>query len=291
MIGGYLTPPALSTGEDHPWILFGYVFLLNAGGPAAGAKAAMEGARADRRRRDRFSSTQPGSADGSATRIVRWPRCLRSPFTRNSASPRCPSCGPYFNSAASIALALIWRDQATFVWWNLAMVAAGLATAYRRSLGRGAALDAGMFLAPVLALVQSRCFVRGDLRGVPDLLCLGLLARRRTVLAGLGLIAANAAIYYAASYTLLNPAHHQYMGLLAAAVGGIHLLLARHFEARSEATDADPRRCACVRHAGGSHPVRRIPHHHRLGARRSRPGVALRPIPEPLAAGRSAGAC
>ena len=31
MIGGYLTPPALSTGEDHPWILFGYVFLLNAG--------------------------------------------------------------------------------------------------------------------------------------------------------------------------------------------------------------------------------------------------------------------
>ena len=32
MIGGYLTPPALSTGEDHPWILFGYVFLLNAGG-------------------------------------------------------------------------------------------------------------------------------------------------------------------------------------------------------------------------------------------------------------------
>src|SRR5712692_8265531 len=31
MLGGYLTPSALSTGEDHPWILFGYVFLLNAG--------------------------------------------------------------------------------------------------------------------------------------------------------------------------------------------------------------------------------------------------------------------
>jgi len=29
LAGGYLTPPALSTGEDHPWILFGYVFLLN----------------------------------------------------------------------------------------------------------------------------------------------------------------------------------------------------------------------------------------------------------------------
>ncbi len=31
MIGGYLTPPLLSTGEDHPWILFSYVFLLNLG--------------------------------------------------------------------------------------------------------------------------------------------------------------------------------------------------------------------------------------------------------------------
>ena len=38
----------------------------------------------------------------------------------------------------------------------------------------------------------------------------------------------------AASYTLLNPAHHQYMGLLAACIGGVHLLLARNFEARSK---------------------------------------------------------
>ena len=29
LIGGYLTPPTLSTGENHPWILFGYVFVLN----------------------------------------------------------------------------------------------------------------------------------------------------------------------------------------------------------------------------------------------------------------------
>ena len=29
MIGGYLTPLLLSTGEDHPWFLFSYVLLLN----------------------------------------------------------------------------------------------------------------------------------------------------------------------------------------------------------------------------------------------------------------------
>jgi uncharacterized membrane protein len=49
------------------------------------------------------------------------------------------------------------------------------------------------------------------------------------------MVAANAGLYYAASYSLLNPAHHQYMGLLAATVGGVHLLLARNFEASSAA--------------------------------------------------------
>ena len=58
---------------------------------------------------------------------------------------------------------------------------------------------------------------------------MGTVAQSRES-AGLALIAANAALYFAASYTLLNPAHHQYMGLLAAAVGGMHLLLARHYE-------------------------------------------------------------
>jgi uncharacterized membrane protein len=35
LIGAYITPVSLSTGEDHPWILFGYVFLVNLGGLAA----------------------------------------------------------------------------------------------------------------------------------------------------------------------------------------------------------------------------------------------------------------
>jgi hypothetical protein len=42
----------------------------------------------------------------------------------------------------------------------------------------------------------------------------------------LAAIGANAAVYYAASYSLLNSAHPPYMGLLAAGVGGAHLLLA-----------------------------------------------------------------
>ncbi len=34
MLGGYLTPVLLSTGEDHPWFLFSYTFALNVGGLA-----------------------------------------------------------------------------------------------------------------------------------------------------------------------------------------------------------------------------------------------------------------
>jgi uncharacterized membrane protein len=36
-------------------------------------------------------------------------------------------------------------------------------------------------------------------------------------------LAANPAAYFAASYFLLNPAHHQWMGLFAALLGGLHL--------------------------------------------------------------------
>ncbi|HEY2845500.1 MAG TPA: DUF2339 domain-containing protein, partial [Bryobacteraceae bacterium] len=53
--------------------------------------------------------------------------------------------------------------------------------------------------------------------------------------AGLALIAANAVVYFAASYRLIDAAHHQYMGLLAAGLGGIHLPLARRYEVRSDA--------------------------------------------------------
>ena len=284
MIGGYLTPPALSTGEDHPWILFGYVFLLNVGGSAAGTKAAMEGARADRRRGDDSPLRSLVLPHGLAMRIVPWPPCLRSPFTRNSASPRLSELWALFQLGASIALALDLARSSSFVWWNLAMVAGGLATAYRRSWATAPIWTLGCFWLPVWLWYSPD--VSFAAISAAFLIFFGWTLWRGPERApGFGLIAANAAIYYAASYTLLNPAHHQYMGLLAAAVGGIHLLLARHFEAR-QMPDPDTRGCACVRHARRSHPVRRIPHHHRLGAGRSGPGMAVRPLPQPVAARR-----
>src|ERR1051325_2289514 len=35
LLGAYTTPAALSTGENHPWVLFSYIFLINTGALAA----------------------------------------------------------------------------------------------------------------------------------------------------------------------------------------------------------------------------------------------------------------
>jgi uncharacterized membrane protein len=43
----------------------------------------------------------------------------------------------------------------------------------------------------------------------------------------LAVMAVNAAAYFGASYYLLNPSYHAYMGLFAAALGGLNLLLAK----------------------------------------------------------------
>ena len=233
LAGGYLTPPALSTVQDHPWILFGYVFLLNLG---AMLLARMR----------RWRALEPIAA--AATILLyagwfnRWFGDANRPvatvfafaFYAQFSLATVSELWAVFQLAASIALALIWQDQAHFAWWNLAIVGGGLAITYRRSWALAPLCILGCFWLPI------RFWYSPDVPfaaiSVAFLIFFGwALWRGPQRVAGLGLIAANAAIYYAASYTLLNPAHHEYMGLLAAAIGGIHLLLARHFETRSDA--------------------------------------------------------
>ena len=234
MIGGYLTPPALSTGEDHPWILFGYVFLLNAGGLLLA-------------RNRQWKALEPIAATATIILYAGWfnqwfgdadrpvATVFAFAFYAQFSIATLAELWAVFRLGASIALALIWRDQAHFLWWNLPIAAGGLAAAYRRS-----------WVAPLWTL---GCFwLPFWLWHSPDASFAAISAAFLMFFAwelwrapdgapGLGLIAANAGIYYAASYSLLNAGHHQYMGLLAAAVGGIHLLLARHFEVRSNARD------------------------------------------------------
>jgi len=236
MIGGYLTPPTLSTGEDHPWILFGYVLLLNAGGLLLA-------------RNRQWKALEPIAA--AATILLYWDwfneesfgslREVKRPaatvfalvFYAQFSIATMSELWAVFQLGASMALAIIWTEQAHFVWWNLLLVGAGLATAYRRSWAEAPLWILGCFWLPFwLWYTPDASFAAVSAAFL--IFFAWALWRAPYRAYGLALIAANAAIYYAASYTLLNPAHHQYMGLLAAAVGGIHLLLARHLEAHSD---------------------------------------------------------
>ena len=229
LAGGYLTPPALSTGEDHPWILFGYVFLLNTG---ALLLARMR----------RWKAVEPIAA--AATILLyagwfnRWFGDANRPvatvfafaFYAQFSVAKFPQLWAVFQLSTSIALAVIWKDNSQFVWWNLPLVGVGL-------------LRTEM-LAPLLTLacfwLPYRFWYSADAPfaalAAAFLLFLGwAFWRKPKEFAGLGVVAANAAFYFVASYTLLNASYHQYMGLLAVAVGGVHLLLARRYESRSEA--------------------------------------------------------
>ena len=233
LVGGYLTPPALSTGEDHPWILFGYVFLLNLG---ALLLARMR----------QWKALEPIAA--AATIILyagwfnRWFGDANRPvatvfafaFYGQFSIATLSELWAVFQLGAAIALALIWRDQARFIWWNLPIAVGGLATAYRRSWTVAPIWALGCFWLPLWAWYSPDAPF-APISAAFLLFFAWALWRVQDRAPGLALIAANAALYYAASYSLLNLAHHEYMGLLAAAVGAIHLLLARNFEASSAA--------------------------------------------------------
>ena len=232
MLGGYITPPALSTGEDHPWILFGYVFLLNLGGLALA-------------RRRAWKALEPIAAGATfllyAAWFSRWfgdgNRMVATVFAfafyaQFSFAVFWTVCA-VFQLGASIALGAIWREQCAFAWWNLSIAAGGLGSAYIRDWKSAPiwalvcyGLPFGIWCSPAASFAAI---------SVAFLLFFAWELWRAQDRAGLGLVAANAAVYYAASYSLLNPAYHAYMGLLAAAVGAVHLLLARNFAPRSNA--------------------------------------------------------
>jgi uncharacterized membrane protein len=233
MIGGYITPPALSTGEDRPWILFGYLFLLNLGGLALARKR-------------RWNAIEPIAAGATILLYAGWFNRWFSEANRPAATVFALAYYAQFSVAtvaelwaifqlgASIALALAWRDHAQFAWWNLVLVAGGLAIAARRSWIAAPIWILACYWIPIW-LWYSADAPFTAISAVFLMFFAWVLWRMADSPAALGVIAANAALYYAASYSLLNPAHHQYMGLLAVAVGGLHLLLTRHFEVRSNA--------------------------------------------------------
>jgi uncharacterized membrane protein len=236
LIGGYLTPILLSTGEDRPVIFFGYILLLDAGAMAL----------AQVRRWLKFEFLAFGA---TTVLYFAW---LTTHFT-----PEKQTVGAVFallfyalfliadhpeiliavQVLATAALAAVWKSNAVpYLAASTAMAAAGLVVADIRKRAALAPVALGAFwvlyaswyssfpgepaLGTTLAFLTAafllffvwppwRTQARNAELQAPELLVLSL----------------NAVAYYGAVYKLLAVDYHAYLGLFTVALGALYVAL------------------------------------------------------------------
>lgn len=232
LLGGYLTPIALSTGEYHPWIFFGYLFLVNAGWLTIARRQGW-----------------------LVLDVIALPvTCLLA--AQMSVSIRDADQGPvgtfmaltqyaafaltpirvYLMIAqflAGVALGVAWmREPITFAVPALALAAAGLALAHYRRIASLplfalAGFAAGFGIMPRFSAGESE-LVYLTVAACGFLLIHAWLPFR--ILSGfeitrsdLALQPANAVFLFAAGMALLRGEYHDWLGFFAAAMGVLYL--------------------------------------------------------------------
>jgi uncharacterized membrane protein len=252
LLGGYLTPILLSTGEDHPWFLFTYTLILNVGVLAL----------------VRVKGWQPLEILGvAATFILYWgwfadrfsePKRLVATFFAliYYALFAEVTLWPLFAVAqvsAAFAIGAIWEQYVgVFFFLELIIALGGLFIAGRKRSATILSVTFAAFPAayafwysslhrplPVGELFIGLTFaflvfftwnlwwflVEHQAPRVPDMVVLAL----------------NGAGYYGACYAVLNPAYHVWLGLLAVAVAGVHLAFGMELWNRRVAEHTDLR--------------------------------------------------
>lgn len=237
LMGGYLTPVVLSTGQDHPWVLFSYTSLLNI------AALALMRVRA-------WRAVEYVAVVATGLLYAGWFATWFSDRTRQVATVFAVLFFAQFATAeargvvlctqllASLAAAAIWKQPSQFLPLTLLFAAAGLVVAELRRWRETPAWTLLCFWAPYAAWV-AQSFTSPDRGATFGLLTAGFglfflwilwwgVWRSRTLRStDLLVMAGNAAAYFAASYALLNAVYRDYMGFLSAAVGAVHLLAAK----------------------------------------------------------------
>ncbi len=238
ILAGYWTPGALSSGEPHPWVLFNYVFLLNLGCLAltrmrrwavleylaAGATVAWYGA---------WLAFAAKAVDHPVATV--FALAFYAQFC-------CARARPLWIAAqllGPLAILNIWSAPEQFLPLLLAYAAFGLIVAEIRRWPEAPSWTLTCYWAIYFcwAAFVERTGVNPELRfawisGAFPLFFFwivwwAVIRKRQLRNTDLIVIAANAAAYFGASYHLLNPGYHAYMGLLAATLGGLNLLLAK----------------------------------------------------------------
>lgn len=237
MVAAYWTPGALSSGGPRPWVLFDFVFLLNVGGLAL-----------TRLRRWRaleilsavatilwYGAWMVLDASGS-DRLVGTVFALA--FYAQFCFARARLLWAVAQLLAPIALLTLWDTPGGCLPLLLLYVVAGLIVAETRRWVEAPAWTltcywgAYFFWSGAIKRTDNVELQFAYITGAFALFFLwivwwGVTQKRVLRNTDLLVMAVNAAAYFGASYYLLNPNYHAYMGIFAAALGGVNLLLAK----------------------------------------------------------------
>src|SRR5271165_155820 len=256
LIGGYLTPLLLTTGEDRPWFYLSYLLVLNAGAMTLalkkswwaleilgfGATVVLYGAwifEGSNRVNDALPATLGAlSYYALFSRASLWLLSLPAQFL------------------AAMVMVLVWpHSPGAFFLFELLVAAGGLAYAEWRQ--KPVALSVA-FASFWIAFANWNANWTDDplplLVGITAgfVLFLGWLfltwsgwwsriKRSPLTEQNMGVLALNGAVYYGFSYSLLNHDYHGWLGLLALAVSGGYLGAGAYLNRSSKAGERDLR--------------------------------------------------
>lgn len=232
MLAGYWTPGALSSGDPHPWILFDYVFLLNLGGLALTRLrrwAALEYLAAAAT--ILWYGLWLGFSSSSSDHLVATVFALL--FYAQFCCARARPLWTVAQLAGPAAILNIWSAPEQFLPLLFVYAVGGLMVAEVRRWPEAPAWTLTCYWAiyflsgkvnPELRFV----YISGAFALFFFWIVWWAVIRKRALRStDLLVMVANAAAYFGASYYLLNADYHAYMGLFAALLGGLNLLLAK----------------------------------------------------------------
>ncbi len=251
MVGGYATPVLLSTGVDAPWTFLSYVFLIDVGAVAIA----------------RVRRWRPLDLMAFIATVILYVAWFSEWFRPSKEVVATAAALAYYavfafvewswifyaaQVLAGLTLAAIWPETTPYLILSLVAGAAGLVIADQTRKPLAATFSFATFWAAYGFWIASHGEPEETVRvflllTVAFAMYLAWIPFQRVVrhaevrVQHLTVLALNGAIYFACSYVLLQADYKVWMGLLAVAVAGGHLLIGMQLWKERSAAGGDTR--------------------------------------------------